>query len=622
MEWVILNDKITVQKALEKILEEDKNILNDSQKIIEALNKSVSPEYTLELSPFIAALWQGNIGAFLMRADASNKDTREQAKVEAVEKLISTPVYLQRELAEEVVQTLTEAMGWNSSGLDTDTKIEETINLETALKELLSENKSLFNDGKDINPILLTLSAHIPPIDANQLKSFFIIFKNVHESLIVAGRLSKEKREQVKAKAVKKLTSTPVHMQRELAEEVVQTLTEAMGWNSSGFDTDTKIEETINLETALTELLSENKSLFNDGKDINPILLTLSAHIPPIDANQLKSFFIIFKNVHESLIVAGRLSKEKREQVKAKAVEKLTATPVYLQRELAEEVVQTLMEAMGWDSAGTDTDTEIEETINLETALKELLSENKSLFNDGKDINPILLTLSAHIPPIDANQLKSFFIIFKNVHESLIVASGLSKEKREQAKVEAVKKLKNIPLSEEMATSLIKMLTTAIDRNSSSKNKFAWGIALAFWMLFGFLYLYLNDLSHHLENSQEELYNVKALQEGHEEIKKNLGFGSNEYYSDKTFVILRASDSSKDFPTSEFFQVYWAPSKGNGVASLSSSDEINAKWISKDFDNNHKANVEVSSTEKKGYYNVKFTNNLNKDSFDVLVIVQ
>ena len=154
-----------------------------------------------------------------------------------------------------------------------------------------------------------------------------------------------------------------------------------------------------------------------------------------------------------------------------------------------QEVVQTLTETKGWNSASLDTDTEIEETINLETALKELLSENKSLFNDGKDINPILLTLSAHIPPIDANQLKSFFTIFKNVHESLIVASGLSKEKREQAKVEAVKKLKNIPLSEEMATSLIKMLTTAIDRNSSSKNKFAWGIALAFWMLFGFLYL-------------------------------------------------------------------------------------------------------------------------------------
>ena len=457
---------LTIKAALEKILSENKNILNNAKDTVTALTKYVSPEYTFELDDFIMALLKGNIGEFLMTADKAAQETREKKKTDAVLRLTTTPVHMQPELAESVVQTLTDAMGWNNK---TESSPAQIFNLEDALRFIPVIDTEVKSTQSDINEGTSNLTdSTVKKVDNNAATK---INPHPHQSTDSNKKIN--------------------HL------------------NLS--------ESTLTIKAALEKILSENKNILNNAKDT---VTALTNYVSP--KYKLELYPIIMAllkgNIGEFLMTADKAAQETREKKKTDAVLRLTTTPVHMQPKLAESVVQTLTDAMGWNS-------------NFE---------------------------SPPPPPINIKQ-----------------------------------------------------------------NKLAWRIALVACVIAGFLYSYLNSLTHQMEEAQNELYNNESLLSGHEEIEKNLGFGSKDYYSKKPFAILRTSNSSENsFPTSVILPIYFTVPQSASASYSSSSDAITLKWMQDQFDDNHKADLKISSTEKKGYYNVHLTNSANNDSFDVLVIVR
>ena len=106
-----MNENLTVQEALAKLLAEKKSLLNDSKALMIALQEHVAPTYSMQLAFFRNALVEANIGEVLILADGSSKDTRDRAKAEVMARLEKNN--MPKERAVFVVQTLTEAMGWH-----------------------------------------------------------------------------------------------------------------------------------------------------------------------------------------------------------------------------------------------------------------------------------------------------------------------------------------------------------------------------------------------------------------------------------------------------------------------------------------------------------------------------
>ena len=106
-----MNKNLTVQEALAELLAEKKNLLNDSNALMIALRERVAPVHSMQLAFFHDALVDSNVGEVLILSDGSSKDTRDQAKAEALALLKKNN--MPEERAEFVVRTLTEAMGWH-----------------------------------------------------------------------------------------------------------------------------------------------------------------------------------------------------------------------------------------------------------------------------------------------------------------------------------------------------------------------------------------------------------------------------------------------------------------------------------------------------------------------------
>ena len=106
-----MNENLTVQEALAKLLAEKKSLLNDSKALMTALQEHVAPAYSMQLAFFRNALVETNIGEVLILSDGSSKDTRDQVKAEVMARLEKNN--MPKERAVFVVQTLTEAMGWH-----------------------------------------------------------------------------------------------------------------------------------------------------------------------------------------------------------------------------------------------------------------------------------------------------------------------------------------------------------------------------------------------------------------------------------------------------------------------------------------------------------------------------
>lgn len=161
---------------------------------------------------------------------------------------------------------------------------------------------------------------------------------------------------------------------------------------------------------------------------------------------------------------------------------------------------------------------------------------------------------------------------------------------------------------------LISWVKSLTGQDSSTKgsggNKVAWGIAAVAVVSAIFFYSSMNAATRNLDSARQELSNQQSVLARYSYIEQHFGHGSDTYYSEKAIAILNTGGASTKIP------IYWGFS---GKASISCSDDISVKWG--DF-NNNRADVTVTSSNKKGFYPVHFKNDKNNDNFDVLVIVK
>lgn len=116
-----MDKNLTVQEALTELLTEKKSLFNDSKTLVAAL-KEHAPAHSNKVALFRKALLETNIGEALMVADGLSRDARAKAETESVARL--QEVHMTKKNALFVVQTLTEAMGWNREQTD-DNPVQE-----------------------------------------------------------------------------------------------------------------------------------------------------------------------------------------------------------------------------------------------------------------------------------------------------------------------------------------------------------------------------------------------------------------------------------------------------------------------------------------------------------------
>ena len=148
---------------------------------------------------------------------------------------------------------------------------------------------------------------------------------------------------------------------------------------------------------------------------------------------------------------------------------------------------------------------------------------------------------------------------------------------------------------------------------TKSVNKFAWGLAVIAIIAAVFCYSTMTAAKRNYASVNQELSNQKDILSQYDYIKEQLGYGGETFYSDKPVIVMNSGGSTAKIP------VYWVSAKSDDYARISCSDDISVKWG--EFSNN-KADVTVTSGNKKGYYPVHFKNDSTSEVFDVLVVVK
>lgn len=102
----------------------------------------------------------------------------------------------------------------------------------------------------------------------------------------------------------------------------------------------------------------------------------------------------------------------------------------------------------------------------------------------------------------------------------------------------------------------------------------------------------------------------------YDDINKNYGAASKDFYSSKSVVVLHGKGATATIP------VYWAKSTEAGISHDNLSNEIlTCKWGSW-RNNNHWIDLTINSKVDSGYETITFSNDLNNETFKVLVIVR
>ena len=104
--------------------------------------------------------------------------------------------------------------------------------------------------------------------------------------------------------------------------------------------------------------------------------------------------------------------------------------------------------------------------------------------------------------------------------------------------------------------------------------------------------------------SNIERYDYSALD-------NNFGTGSESYYATKPVIFLKAGGQAVPIT------VHWDKNDSDLSASASAKD-ISVKWEKR----NGNWNLMVTPPEHAGYYTVHFSNKVNSDAFNVLVVVE
>ena len=153
-----------------------------------------------------------------------------------------------------------------------------------------------------------------------------------------------------------------------------------------------------------------------------------------------------------------------------------------------------------------------------------------------------------------------------------------------------------------------------VEQSDSPWKKILWGVAvvavIAAFLLCNKMNLKNNELA---ELQKQTQLNQEKLK-GYGEFAADYGYGSDSYYADKAVVFVNKNSEVKlpvycdlkDFTATLNFL------NGKGL--------VNLKWEAP-FDEAHKANVIIRAGDNAGYATIRFTNNINSDNFEVLVVV-
>ena len=148
-------------------------------------------------------------------------------------------------------------------------------------------------------------------------------------------------------------------------------------------------------------------------------------------------------------------------------------------------------------------------------------------------------------------------------------------------------------------------------------NKILWGLAI---VACGVTFLFYNKLDTKEKElsyiKQEVRQNLNKL-EKYREFAQEYGYGSEHYYAEKAIVFLNKNSKDK-------LSIYCDLLFNNKSASCNFSNNEASVYVEWEdgFNNEHKANLIINSGNIKGYSTLKFTNEVNSDSFEVLIIVR
>ena len=167
-----------------------------------------------------------------------------------------------------------------------------------------------------------------------------------------------------------------------------------------------------------------------------------------------------------------------------------------------------------------------------------------------------------------------------------------------------------------------------VDTNGNSAwKKIAWAVAIVTVIA---AFLILNKVKAHeieLANIQEQIQSNEEKLEKYRDFAADYGYASASYYADKAIVFVSKNSETKvsiycDLLSGELHAAFECfDESGNSLTKEPESSPIVAKWEAT-FNENHKANVIIKAGDNPSYSTIHFTNEVNNDSFDVLVVVQ
>lgn len=133
-------------------------------------------------------------------------------------------------------------------------------------------------------------------------------------------------------------------------------------------------------------------------------------------------------------------------------------------------------------------------------------------------------------------------------------------------------------------------------------------------------FLMLNKVKAHeiqLANVQEQIQNNEEKLDKYRDFVADYGYASTSYYSDKAIVFVKRNAETK-------VSIYCDLLSEDKHASMNNIDGKNLIELSWEtaFNKDNRANVIIKAGNAPGYSTIHFTNEVNNDSFDVLVVVQ
>lgn len=146
-------------------------------------------------------------------------------------------------------------------------------------------------------------------------------------------------------------------------------------------------------------------------------------------------------------------------------------------------------------------------------------------------------------------------------------------------------------------------------------DKILWGVAIFAGLITLCMFASVGQKRSEIASVREEIQKIKEDDKPLamiENLYNTFGKGTSSYHAGVPIVVLSRGGVKRNIP------VYWA--KEGTIYAKCLSDEISGEWEKK-WDKSW-TNYTVSSGNTRGCYQVAFTNDVDRDSFNVIVVVK